>query len=70
LGEPNISKTVIQPYLFFSGRCEEVLEFYKTTIGAQVEMVMHFNESPDLLPPSMLQPGFENQVIHAAFRVG
>jgi hypothetical protein len=56
-----MSKTVIQPYLFFGGRCEEALEFYKATIEAQIEMVMHFNESPDPLPPDMLQAGFENK---------
>jgi PhnB protein len=65
-----MSTTVIQPYLFFGGRCEEALEFYTTTIGAQVEMVMHFNESPEPPPPDMLQRGFENKVMHAAFRVG
>lgn len=60
----------IQPYLFFSGRCEEAIEFYRTAIGAEVEMVMRFNESPEPLPPGVLQPGFETKVMHASFRVG
>jgi hypothetical protein len=30
----------VQPYLFFDGRCDEALEFYKKTIGADVKMVM------------------------------
>ena len=25
---------LIQPYLFFDGRCEEAIDFYKTAIGA------------------------------------
>lgn len=62
--------TVIQPYLFFGGRCEEALAFYKTSLGAQVDMVMHFNESPDPVPAGMLQPGFEKKVMHSSFRVG
>jgi PhnB protein len=33
-------------------------------------MVMHFNESPEPPPPDMLQRGFENKVMHSAFRVG
>ena len=28
----------LQPYLFFDGRCEEALDFYKKAIGAQVEV--------------------------------
>ena len=60
----------IQPYMFFSGRCEEAIEFYKKAIGAEVEMIMHFNESPEPTPPEMLQAGFETKVMHASFRVG
>ena len=59
-----------QPYLFFSGRCEEALEFYKNALGATVSMMMRFNESPDAVPDGMLQPGFENKIMHAEFRVG
>lgn len=61
--------TAITPYLFFSGRCEEALEFYRQALGAQVEMVMRFNESPDPPPPGMLPPGFETKVMHASFTV-
>lgn len=62
--------SIIQPYLFFSGRCEESLEFYREAIAAKIEMVMHFSESPEPPPPDMLAPGFENKVMHASFRVG
>lgn len=60
----------IQPYLFFSGRCEEAIEFYRKAIGAEVDMVLHFNESPEPMPPGVLQDGFEAKVMHASFRVG
>lgn len=63
-------KPQIQPYLFFAGRCDEALQFYASAIGAKVEMLMRFNESPDPVPPGMLQAGFENKVMHCAFRVG
>ena len=59
----------ITPYLFFSGRCEEALAFYGKALGAEVEMLMRFNESPTPTPPEMLQPGFENKVMHASFTV-
>jgi PhnB protein len=59
----------IEPYLFFGGRCEEALEFYRTTLGAQVEMVMRFKESPEPMPAGSIPPGFENKVMHASFRI-
>lgn len=60
----------VTSYLFFSGRCEEALEFYKRALGAKVGMVMRFSESPDPVPDGMLQPGFENKIMHAEFSVG
>ena len=62
--------TLIQPYLFFGGRCEEAIEFYRRVLGAQVEMLMRHKESPEPPPPGMLAPGFENKVMHASIRIG
>lgn len=66
----SMEKATVQPYLFFGGRCEEALEFYKTALHAKVVMVMRFNESPEPTPPGMLTPGFENKVMHSSFQVG
>lgn len=60
----------IQPYLFFSGQCEQALEFYQQALGAKVTALLRFNESPDPVPEGMLQAGFENKIMHAAFTVG
>lgn len=60
----------VQPYLFFGGRCEEAIAFYKASLGATPGMVFRFNESPDPVPEGLLQPGFENKIMHAEFRVG
>lgn len=57
----------VQPYLFFDGRCDEAIEFYKKTLGAKVEMLMRFKDSPD---PSQCTPGTEDKVMHAQVRVG
>jgi uncharacterized glyoxalase superfamily protein PhnB len=65
-----MQSSIVQPYLFFSGRCEEALDFYKKSLGATITMVMRFNESPDPVPEGMLQPGFENKVMHASFNIG
>jgi PhnB protein len=60
----------IQPYLFFSGRCEEALAFYRKALGAEVDMLMHYNESPEPPPPGQLPPRFENKVMHTTFHIG
>ena len=60
----------LETYLFFNGRCDEALAFYKTAVGAEVEMLMRFNQSPDPLPAGAIPPGFENKVMHCSFRVG
>lgn len=60
----------IQPYLFFDGRCEEALEFYRRAIGAKIEMMMRFKDSPEPPQPGMIAPGSENKIMHSAFRVG
>lgn len=65
-----MTQPLVQPYLFFGGRCEEALEFYKKSIGARVDMMLRFNESPEPMPPGMLQPGFEKKIMHSSFRVG
>ena len=62
--------TSILPYLFFGGRCQEALDFYAKALGAQVEMVLRFDESPHPMPEGMLAPGFENKVMHSSFTVG
>ena len=60
----------VTPYLFFDGRCEEALDFYKRTLGATVDMLMRFNESPDPVPADKIQPGYEKKVMHTTFRIG
>lgn len=65
-----MNNTLIEPYLFFAGRCEEAIEFYRQAVGAEVEMIMYHRDSPDPHPPGMLQPGFENKVMHASLRIG
>lgn len=64
-----MSGTLINPYLFFGGRCEEAIDFYCKALGAEVEMIMLFKDSPQPLPPGMLQPGFEHKVMHSSFRI-
>jgi PhnB protein len=60
----------VQPYLFFDGRCEEAIEFYRKALGAEVGMVMRYKDSPEPTPPGMVPPGSENKIMHASMRIG
>ncbi|MDB5963760.1 MAG: 3-demethylubiquinone-9 3-methyltransferase [Polaromonas sp.] len=59
----------VQPYIFFDGRCEEALTFYKTAIGAEIVMMMRFSENPEP-QPGMDMSGKEDKIMHASFRIG
>ena len=61
----------VQPYLFFDGRCEEAIAFYKEALGAEQTMLMRFSENPE--PPQadcVMPPGSEDKVMHSEFRLG
>lgn len=60
---------VVEPYLFFDGRCEEAIEFYKKSLHAEVVMMMRFGESPEK-NSAMTPPGAENKIMHANVRIG
>jgi PhnB protein len=60
----------VQPYLFFDGRCEEALDFYRAKLGAKIEMLMRIKESPEPPQPGMVPPGSGDKVMHACFRIG
>lgn len=60
----------IDPYLFFDGRCEEAIEFYKAALGAEVQMMMRNSDSPEPPPPGMLPPGSEHKIMHASLLIG
>jgi PhnB protein len=61
---------IIQPYLFFNGCCEQAVEFYRKALGAEVEAMVRFKDSPEQPPPGMIPPGFENKIMHTSFRIG
>lgn len=65
-----MSTPTVQPYLFFAGRCDEALAFYRTALGATVDFLMRYKENPDSMPPGSLPPGFEEKVMHVTFRIG
>jgi PhnB protein len=60
----------VQPYLFFDGKCEEAIEFYKSALGAKVDMMLRFKESPVPVPAGQCAPNSDDKIMHSAFRVG
>ena len=62
------ANTLVQPYLFFGGQCEEALEFYRGALGAEVQMLMRYKESPE--PQPSMPSCFGDKVMHATVRIG
>ena len=60
----------IRPYLFFDGRCEEALAFYKAALGAELGVAMRFGDAPDQPPPGTMPPGSERKIMHAEMTIG
>jgi PhnB protein len=59
----------VQAYLFFEGRCEEAIEFYRRALGAEVQMLMRYKDSP-VAPGCELPPGSADKVMHANLKIG
>lgn len=58
---------MVQPYLFFEGRCEEALAYYQSALGAKVNMLMRYRENPQ---PEYNPPGSDEKVMHCSFSIG
>lgn len=63
-----MAKTTVQPYLFFGGRCEEALEFYRKSLGAEIVTLRRFKESPEPVPG--LPDCFDDKIMHASVKLG
>jgi PhnB protein len=61
---------LVQPYLMFGGRCQEAVDFYRDALGAEVEMLMRFKESPEPAPPGMVPDNWGDKIMHCSFKVG
>lgn len=60
----------VNPYLLFDGRCEEAIQFYKKTIGAETIMLMRYKDAPAESKPQGCGSQDENKVMHARLRIG
>ncbi|GIK86708.1 MAG: VOC family protein [Betaproteobacteria bacterium] len=60
----------VQPYLFFEGRCDEALAFYREALGAEVTALMRYKEAPDPPPEGACGAATGEHVMHATLKVG
>lgn len=59
----------IQPYLFFRGRCEEAIQYYKEKLGAEVGIMMRFKDNPDKPPRDKVPASLDERIMHAEIRI-
>lgn len=63
----------VQPYLFFEGRCEEALAFYRGAVGARLIDLMHYKDNPEPQAGEGCPEGWTpppDKVMHASFSIG
>jgi PhnB protein len=61
---------VIQPYLFFSGNCEQAVNFYVQQLGATLEMMMRYKEMPEEAKQGNPQDVNPESIMHARLLIG
>lgn len=60
---------LLEAYLFFDGTCEQAMNFYRDKLGASIEFLMRYGESPEPAPPGRVPAGWENKVMHASLLI-
>jgi PhnB protein len=67
MSNTDVSTSVeLQPYIFFYGRCEEALKFYKDVFGGNYD-VRRFSDMPSGSSEMPMPPNYETKVMHATF---
>ncbi|MBY6243582.1 VOC family protein [Methylosinus sp. Sm6] len=60
----------IQPYLFFNGRLDDAIAFYKDALGAEVQMLLRYKDSPEPPPPGAVAPNWDDKIMHSCLKIG
>ena len=60
---------LLQPYMYFNGRCEEALQFYGKVLGAEATFLMRYKDSPDPQSKACMAPGTEDKIMHANVKI-
>ena len=62
--------TQLEPYLFFTGNCEEALNFYKKIFGGEITGISRWKEMPADAGGPPVTPETAERVMHANFKSG
>lgn len=54
----------VNPYIAFKGNCQEAIDFYTSSLGAEVLDSHTYGNSP------MSQPGAEDKILHCTLKIG
>ena len=54
-------------YVDFAGTCKDALQYYEKLLGAKIQMMMMFDQTPD---PKSVPPGMEEKLLHARIMIG
>ena len=57
----------VQPYLFFEGKAEEAVAFYRKAVGAEVVAIVRNKENPE---PQYNPPNSDDKILHGALKIG
>ncbi len=68
-GSGPAAPSFIQPYVFFRGRCEEAIEYYKAKLGAEVSMLLRFSDNPGKPPRDKVPAELDQKVMHAEISI-
>jgi PhnB protein len=66
---PSGATAGVQPYLFFRGRCEEAITFYKEKLGAEVLTMLRFKDNPEKPGPDKVPAALDDRIMHACLRI-
>src|SRR5687768_11056815 len=66
----SVAAVKVEPYLFFGGRCEEAVEFYRQALNAEVVAMMRFKDAPQSGGCGPANGVNGERIMHAGFRVG
>jgi PhnB protein len=57
----------VEPYLFFEGKAEEAINFYRKVVDAKDVQIMRYKDSPE---PGHCPTADTNKIMHAAIHIG
>lgn len=57
----------VNPYLSFKGDCEEAFKFYEQNLGAKIEAIFRYGDSP---MADSVSADWSDKVMHGSIRIG